>query len=165
MEKIIWTNDLDYDDWQEALEEDYPDDAGFNEQYRIDMMYLINNDDFEDTAYMLDKELHRPIIQYGTINLWNGRRTGYKWLKGTNLKNFLYEAVGDYQTYYIEQDDVKCEDTHHDGRNYYTYRILKEGYDKEDFEDYEYEHSFEEAVELMTEKLGPEVGKLIGITI
>ena len=44
---IIWSNyDLDYDDWKDDLEADYPD---LSEQERIALMYEINGDYLDET--------------------------------------------------------------------------------------------------------------------
>ena len=37
--RIIWSNDLDYEDWREDLEAEYPD---MTESERIALMYEIN---------------------------------------------------------------------------------------------------------------------------
>lgn len=43
---IIWSNyDLDYEDWKDDLEENYPE---LSEQERITLMYEINGDYLED---------------------------------------------------------------------------------------------------------------------
>ena len=36
---IIWSNDIDYDDWREELEEQYPD---LTEAERMELMYELN---------------------------------------------------------------------------------------------------------------------------
>ena len=54
---IIWSNDIDYDDWKEDLEEQYPE---LTEDERIELMYELNGD-------YLDDERHNLNIQLGTI--------------------------------------------------------------------------------------------------
>ena len=38
---VIWSNDLDYDDWKDDLEEQYPE---LSENERVTLMYEINGD-------------------------------------------------------------------------------------------------------------------------
>ena len=43
--RIIWSNDLDYEDWREDLEAEYPD---MTESERIALMYEINGNYLDD---------------------------------------------------------------------------------------------------------------------
>ena len=56
---IIWSNDIDYDDWREDLEEQYPD---LTEAERMELMYELNGD-----------YLFVPVISK------DGGRTAFKW--------------------------------------------------------------------------------------
>ena len=57
---IIWSNYfLDYDDWKDDLEEQYPD---LSEDERISLMYEINNDYLEDERMNLNIQLDRSIL-------------------------------------------------------------------------------------------------------
>ena len=67
---IIWSNDLDYDDWKDDLEEQYPE-LSANE--RMDLMYEINGTYFQDEKTNLDIQLSRRILVIGDLGLWNGR--------------------------------------------------------------------------------------------
>ena len=68
---IIWSNYfLDYDDWKDDLEEQYPD---LSEDERISLMYEINNDYLGDERMNLNIQLDRPILVIGDLGLWNGR--------------------------------------------------------------------------------------------
>ena len=51
---VIWSNDLDYDDWKDDLEEQYPELSG-NE--RIALMYEINGEYLGDGRTHLDTQL------------------------------------------------------------------------------------------------------------
>ena len=71
---IIWSNyDLDYEDWKDDLEADYPD---LSEQERIALMYEINGDYLDDERMNLNLQLSAPILVIGDLGLWNGRRMG-----------------------------------------------------------------------------------------
>lgn len=71
---IIWSNDIDYDDWREELEEQYPD---LTEAERMELMYELNGDYLDDERSNLDIQLSRPILVVGDLGLWHGRRMGY----------------------------------------------------------------------------------------
>ena len=68
---IIWSNDIDYDDWREDLEEQYPDRT---EAERMALMYELNGDYLDDERSNLDIQLSRPILVVGDLGLWHGRR-------------------------------------------------------------------------------------------
>lgn len=67
---IIWSNFyLDYDDWKDDLEADYPD---LSEQERIALMYEINGDYLDDERMNLNVQLSAPILVIGDLGLWHG---------------------------------------------------------------------------------------------
>ena len=52
---LIWSNyDLDYEDWRDDLEADYPD---LSEDERISLMYEINGDYLDDERANLNVQL------------------------------------------------------------------------------------------------------------
>lgn len=157
MKHIIWTNNLDYEDWRESLEEEYPN---LTEEQRIDKMYELNDEYFCDEQANLDKKLDGEILVYGTLGLWNGTRIGYKIIKENNLNAVMEGHFCDYLTWYVEGDEVKCEDVHHDGTNRYTYRMLT--IDSYDFEEYVWDHTLKEAIEKYTQPLGKYVAEIYG---
>ena len=65
---IIWSNDIDYDDWREDLEEQYPD---LTEAERMELMYELNGDYLDDERSNLDIQLSRPILVVGDLGLWH----------------------------------------------------------------------------------------------
>ena len=68
---LIWSNyNLDYDDWKDDLEENYPD---LTEQDRMTLMYEINSDYLDDERINLDIQLSRPILVIADLGRWNGR--------------------------------------------------------------------------------------------
>jgi len=156
---IIWTNDIDFEkDWKDDLLEEYPDAS---EEELRDLAYEINEDYFNDEKINLNKELHRPIVVFADLGLWYGRRSAYKFLKGTNLNNCLGGTCGDYITWYTEDGELMCKDIHHDGTNYYTYRVLKPDITEYEFEEEYYDNK--NAVEEMTEPLGRYVEEIYGV--
>lgn len=124
MEKFtIWSNNLDYDDWKNDLEELYPD---YSDEDRISLMYDINNEYLEDERVNLDIQLDRPILVIADLGLWNGRFSGYKEIGSGRISDCLYSNT-DYCTWYVDgYGDLRCDAVHHDGTNHYLYRTYKE---------------------------------------
>lgn len=56
---IIWSNDIDYDDWREDLEEQYPD---LTEAERMELMYELNGDYLDDERSNLDTSYPVPFL-------------------------------------------------------------------------------------------------------
>lgn len=162
MKHIIWTNYLDYDDWRTDMEAYYPDEEGFTDDDRMRLMYEINDEYLEDEKVNLNKELGRQIVVYANLGLWDGNRIAAKVLKGTNLNNIFSNTCGDFVEWYVEGEDVKCKDSHHDGTNYYTYRVLKKGYSEYDFDELVYDNPITDVVKDMTEPLGHYVAEIYG---
>lgn len=123
---IIWSNDIDYDDWKEDLEEQYPE---LSEDERISLMYELNGDYLDDERTNLNIQLSRPILVVGDLGLWHGRRMGYKEIESGNIRDCLYsERDIDYSTWFVDKNgDFRCDAIHHDGTNHYLYRTYKDG--------------------------------------
>lgn len=122
---IIWSNHaLDYEDWKDYLEEEYPE---LSENERISLMYEINGDRLDDERSNLNISLSQPILVIGDLGLWNGRRMAYKEIKSGNIRDCLYSDT-DYSTWYVDKNgDFRCEAIQHDGTNHYLYRTYKDG--------------------------------------
>ena len=122
---VIWSNrDLDYDDWKDDLEAEYPD-LSDNERYAL--MYEINNGYLEDERVNLDIQLCTPILLIADLGRWNGRFPGYGEIASGNIKDCL-ESKMDYLTWYVDRlGDLRCDAVHHDGTNHYLYRCYKPG--------------------------------------
>ena len=114
---------LDYEDWRDDLEADYPD---LSEDERISLMYEINGDYLDDERANLNVQLSQPILVVGDLGLWNGRRMGYKEIPSGNIRDCLYGDT-DYSTWYVDRlGDLRCDAIHHDGTNHYLYRVYKD---------------------------------------
>ena len=84
---LIWSNyNIDYEDWREELEEEYPD---LSEDERYLKMLEINNDYLDDERTNLNIQLNQPIIVIADLGLWNGRRSGYKEIESGNIRDCL----------------------------------------------------------------------------
>ena len=122
---IIWSNyDLDYEDWRNDMEAEYPE---LTEDQRIALMYEINGDYLDDERVNLNIQLSQPILVIGDLGLWYGRRSGYKEIESGNIRDCLY-ADTDYSTWYVDRlGDLRCDAIHHDGTDHYLYRAYKDG--------------------------------------
>ena len=122
---VIWSNyDLDYEDWRDDLEAEYPE---LTEDQRIALMYEINGDYLDDERINLNIQLSQPILVIGDLGLWYGRRSGYKEIESGNIRDCLY-ADTDYSTWYVDRlGDLRCDAIHHDGTDHYLYRAYKDG--------------------------------------
>ena len=67
------------------------------------------------------------ILCIADLGLWNGRRPGYRMLEG-RLDQVFKVIQGDFVKLYYdsEDDDLKMDDTHHDGTNHYLFREVRE---------------------------------------
>jgi len=160
---IIWSNDIDYDDWREDLEEQYPD---LTEAERMERMYELNGDYLDDERSNLDIQLSRPILVVGDLGLWHGRRMGYKEIPSGNIRDCLYSDY-DYTTWYVDRNgDFRCDDTHHDGTNHYLYRVYKDNVSqaqKDRLKEKIYNGTATRAdIVRVTRRLGDEIGKVYG---
>lgn len=127
---IIWSNyNLNLDeDWEDFLNEVYPEITDEYEKYNI---IADENDRYlEDEIDNLDYALPTEIIIIGNLGLWNGRVPyAYKETKNKNLKDCLrFENGCDYAEWYVDnKNNLRSKQSHHDGTNYYLYRMWKEG--------------------------------------
>ena len=97
---LIWSNySLDYEDWREDLEVEYPE---LSEQEREEKMYERNSEYLDDERMNLDIQLDKPILVIVDLGLWNGRYSGYKEIKSGNIKDCLFSEC-DYVTWYVDR--------------------------------------------------------------
>ena len=165
---VIWSNDLDYDDWKDDLEEQYPE---LSENERIALMYEINGDNLDDERSNLDIQLSRPILVVGDLGLWNGRRMGYKEIESGNIRDCLYtERDIDNATWFVDKNgDFRCEAVHHDGTNHYLYRVYKDGVSETQIDNLKEKIYYGKATRAdivrVTRGIGDEIAKVHGFSI
>ena len=163
---VIWSNyDLDYEDWRDDLEAEYPE---LTEDERIALMYEINGDYLDDERVNLNIQLSQPILVIGDLGLWYGRRSGYKEIESGNIRDCLY-ADTDYSTWYVDRlGDLRCDAIHHDGTNHYLYRVYKSGIteaQKTRLKDKIYDGTATDRdIDRHTKRLGDEIGRVYGWT-
>ena len=164
---IIWSNhNLDFDDWRDELEEQYP---GLPESELVSLMYDINNGYLDDERANLDIQLNSPILVIADLGLWYGRRSGYAEIKSGNIKDCLYSEM-DYSTWYVDSlGDLRCDAVHHDGTNHYLYRVYKDGVRESQIDllkEKLYNGSATRAdITRVTRRLGDDIVKVYGFSI
>ena len=163
---IIWSDDLDYDDWKEDLEEQYPE---LSDDERFEMMYEINNGYLDDERCNLNTQLSRPILVVGDLGLWNGRRMGYKEIESGNIRDCLYSDT-DYSTWYVDKKgDFRCDAIHHDGTNHYLYRTYKDGVSETQIDNLKEKlycgTATRKDITRITRRLGDEIANVYGFPI
>ena len=163
---IIWSDDLDYDDWKEDLEEQYPE---LSDDERFEMMYEINNGYLDDERCNLNIQLSRPILVVGDLGLWNGRRMGYKEIESGDIRDCLYSDT-DYSTWYVDKKgDFRCDAIHHDGTNHYLYRTYKDGVSETQIDNLKEKlycgTATRKDITRITRRLGDEIANVYGFPI
>ena len=161
---VIWSNeDLDYEDWREFLEEEYPE---LTESQRVELMYEMNADHLDDERTNLDIQLPQPILVIGDLGRWNGRVMGYKEVPSGNIRDCLYSDT-DFSTWYMDKlGDLRCDAIHHDGTNHYLYRTYKEGVSEEQIDRLKWKIYTGTAtradITRLTRRLGDEIARVYG---
>lgn len=161
MKKTIWSNlNMNINDWKEFLDEEYPEITNEYEQYSL--VLDLENEMLNDERINLDIKTDGRIIAIGDIGRWNGRVHGYKIL-GNNISNILYSDC-DYCEWYSDGYNIKFTGHHHDGTNYYEYRILRENRNIDKFlEDlYLNNNITRKKINYYTSSLLPNVAKVYG---
>lgn len=164
---IIWSNyDLDYEEWRDDLEAEYP---CLSDAERFARMYEINDDYLDDERRNLEIQLSKPILVIADIGRWDGRYSGYSEIRSGKISDCLYSAM-DYATWYVDRlGDLRCDAVHHDGTNHYLYRAYKDG-TRESQIDLLKEKLYcgiatRADITRITRRLGDEIAKVYGFSI
>lgn len=128
---IIWSNmNLDIKDWKEGYKEwleineiDNRDPEDEDDIY--DWMVETNNNYLDDERMNLDQVVEGRILVIADLGLWNGRHSAYKIVGSGNIKDILGYTY-DYAEFYGDGYNIRGTEVHHDGTNYYLYRIIRE---------------------------------------
>lgn len=127
---IIWSNmNLDIEDWRE----DYKESCENNDmEYDPDDEYAIyewmmetNKEYFYDERMNLDRVVEGRILVIADLGLWNGRKSAYKIVESGNIKDILGFTY-DCAEFYGDGYNIRGTEVHHDGTNYYLYRVIRE---------------------------------------
>lgn len=161
---LIWGDiDLNFADWVDDLRAEYPD---LTEDGLYEKMCEINADYLDDERANLDIQLNQPIIAIADIGRWDGRYSGYGMIESGNIKDCL-ESGMDYKEWFVDKEgDLRFKGIHHDGTNYYLYRVLKDNITDEEIEDFQDKiiegKATKADIEKYTDRLGDEIGKVYG---
>ena len=95
-DRVIWSNhNIDYEDWREYMESEYPD---LSEDERYVKMLEINDSYLDDERMNLNIQLSEPILLIADLGLWNGRHSGYTVIESGNISDCL-QPYHDYTTF------------------------------------------------------------------
>ena len=145
--------------------EDYELDEDLSPEEKIETEEMYRANDYQD---LFDEfktcTLPSDIIVIADLGLWNGRHSASKRLPN-KLEETLYSDC-DYMKWYCDENDYRCDATHHDGTNHYLYRMWKEDIEedeKEEFEDIIFRgYPTKEEIEKYTVSLRPVIANLFG---
>ena len=163
---IIWSNECyvrgDQEELFNELKFEYPEATKYD---LYDLMNDINNEYLYDERINLNIDLHDNIVVIADLGLWNGRHYGYKEI-GNNIAECLYSDC-DFVTWYVDRyNNLCCTEIHHDGTNFLTYRVWKEGLSdtqKENFLDKIYEgKATSRDITRYTKRLGDYINQVYG---
>lgn len=189
-EFIIWTHDIDVNDWKDYVEEeliprycedinidpadiDVDDFMSEHEDYVYEEVCNLNDTYLEDARDNLDVPIEGDILVIADLGLWCGREENFAILNEHNLNDCLESRVsGSRCTFYVEKEgktlELKSKDAHHDGTNYYTYREIKPDLtetQRDNFEHKLYNEGLTKSdIDRYTNPLGQEVQKVYGFT-
>ena len=161
--RVIWNNN-DYDEWEKCMLEDYPDESS-REEENIEISYERYMEDRDNDLYderaNLDVPVDGVIVCFADLGLWDGHHQGAKKF-GSYVKNILHSNC-EFNDWFCDRYNVRCEASHHDGSNSYLYRVAK---DEEQanrlVQAIAYEDMTEEEFRKATRSLRPYVAKVYG---
>ena len=159
---VIWSNrNLDINDWKDFLEEEYPEVTDEYEQYEL--ISEMNMEYLRDERCNLSEKVDGRILVIADLGLWDGRRQGYKILDNT-ISDILYDENGEYLEWYGDGYNIKATVSHHDGTNFYEYRVIREDRNIENLLDaiYNGEEINRKKLNYYTKSLYPYIAKIYG---
>ena len=168
-EFIVWQNyDIDPSNYQEFLQEEYPDVTDAIEQYHL--ISCMNDEylDDERSNFSSIDRLKGDIIILADIGLWNRRVLGYKEIYSRSASDCLrFERDCEYAKWYVdERNDLCSRQSHHDGSHHLIYRSWKEeisNKQKQNFRDKIYYGKVTRRdITRYTDSIGVKVKKLYG---
>lgn len=131
MKHIIWSNmDVNPENYADWLHEEYPEVTDPCKRYAL--CYELNAYYLNDERANLCVVLPNPIICIADLGRWNRRYVGYKLLESCNISDCLCDTECDYCEWYVDRyNDLRFTGAHHDGRNHYLYRELRDLSDRQ----------------------------------
>lgn len=110
----------------EAFGTEYENFEDIPESVKCDFMELNDRDNFDAEITNLSSiEIPslRKVLVLADLGLWNGRRSAYKIATCDTYADVL--RLASYEpNYYVEDNEFKCDDSHHDGTNHLIFRLI-----------------------------------------
>lgn len=160
MKTKLWSNEHDT---IVKLKEELVGDFGDFEDW--DYVHEVNDNNLEELRYDFGfVEVPNEIIVIADLGLWTGRQQAYRML--TNLQAALYSDCDMFEIGF-DAYNLVARAGHHDGTNYYTYRMFKDGISdqqKQNFRDLLYNaKATKQHISRYTTSLKPIVKKEMGL--
>jgi hypothetical protein len=161
--RVIWNNN-DYNEWEKCMLEDYPDEAS-REEENIEISYERYMEDRDNDLYderaNLDVPVDGVIVCFADLGLWDGHHQGAKKF-GKYVKNILHSNC-EFNDWFCDRYNVRCEASHHDGSNSYLYRVARDEEQADRLvQAIAFENMTEEEFRKATRSLRPYVAKVYG---
>lgn len=107
------------------------------------------------------------IVAIADLGLWNGRKTAYAEYKDCSISDLMEHLYGrsiEDVDFYVEGNELKATQYHHDGKNQITYREVTNinGWQKVKEKLYNQEKVTKEEIQRCTKSLKPYVAKVYG---
>lgn len=133
MKRIIWNSDpqLEPGDLMCLREEMYemgiagPQEILTDDEVLEYYLMELNPSYLEDERANLNMQLPGKVVAIADLGLWNGRQSGYK-IMADNLNSILQSHMDGSSEICIYGDgnNIRADESHHDGVNHYEYRML-----------------------------------------
>lgn len=112
----------------------------------------------EDQAERMKRvSFNNDIVCFAKLGLWNGSRKAYKIISSGKLKDCLSVFCGDDIKLYVEDNELKGEDIHHDGTNHYIFRELLSDSNEDDVYGMVYRFDEDGAMDSVSKAIGEKV--------
>lgn len=107
------------------------------------------------------------IVAIADLGLWNGRKTAYAEYKDCSISDLMEHLYGrsiEDVDFYVEGNELKATQYHHDGKNQITYREVTNinGWQRVKEKLYNQEKVTKEEIQRCTKSLKPYVAKVYG---
>lgn len=126
-DRLIWTSEINLEDWKEEFEYQQEEEGRcYEESEKWEWASFVNCEYLEDERMNLSEELPEAVVCLADLGLWDGRRKGCA-IMDKNLNEVLRGHNDDDMEVYANRWNVEATGYHHDGTNYYTYRMFRPG--------------------------------------
>lgn len=143
---------------REEYEKIITEDQVYNECYELNQFW------FSDVKSEFTRISRGEVIAIADLGRWNGRFSGYKTFD--SLEKILYTSCDFERVYLDSYNNLRKEESHHDGSNSILYRYWKEGItekQKENFLDKIYKgNCTTRDISRYTSKIGNDVAEVYG---